>query len=186
VTHGVVPLETRRLVLLPLSLDDAPRIQQIFPQWEVVRYMASVIPWPYPADGALTYIRDEALPAMARGEQWHWTLRLRSAPQRVIGVATLRAGADENRGFWLGIPWQRAGLMGEAADAITAYWFEVLQFSVLRVSKAIANIGSRRISKKSGMRCVDVFEREYVGGRFAGERWEITASEWRDRHSKSG
>jgi ribosomal-protein-alanine N-acetyltransferase len=186
VTLSIVPLETRRLVLLPLRQDDAEQIQRILPHWEIVRYMASVIPWPYPDDGALTYIRDVALPAMERGEQWHWTLRLRNAPQQIIGVASLRAGAEDNRGFWLGVPWQRAGLMSEAAEAVTGYWFDVLQFDVLRVAKAVDNIGSRRISEKSGMRCVGVLEKDYVGGRLASERWEITAREWRDRRSSSG
>ncbi|WP_241134628.1 hypothetical protein [Achromobacter xylosoxidans] len=37
-------LDTRRLLLRPLSLDDAPAIQRIFPQWEVVRYLADQVP----------------------------------------------------------------------------------------------------------------------------------------------
>ena len=60
----ISPLETSRLLLRPLCLDDAEQIQDIFPHWEVVQYMAATIPWPYPSDGALTYIRDSALPAM--------------------------------------------------------------------------------------------------------------------------
>ena len=62
----------------------AEQIQILFPHWEIVRLMASVIPWPYPSDGALVYIRDIALPAVARGEQWHWTLRLKTAPDQLI------------------------------------------------------------------------------------------------------
>ena len=76
--------------------------------------------------------------------------------------------------------------MSEAVEAITSFWFDVLRFDVLRVAKAVDNIGSRRISEKSGMRCVGVFEKDYVGGRFASEHWEITATEWRDRRSTSG
>ena len=46
-------LETARLLLRPLELVDAEQIQQVFPQWEVVRYLTDTIPWPYPKDGAL-------------------------------------------------------------------------------------------------------------------------------------
>jgi RimJ/RimL family protein N-acetyltransferase len=172
-------LETPRLWLRPLALDDAGQIQELFPQWDTVRLLAAIVPWPYPADGALTFVRDIALPQMARGEAWHWSLRLKDEPGRLIGVISLMKGDDQNRGFWIGRPWQGRGLMSEAADAVTDYWFEVLQFPVLRAPKAAANAASRRISEKQGMRLAATDEREYVSGRAATEVWEITADEWR-------
>jgi [ribosomal protein S5]-alanine N-acetyltransferase len=39
-------LEMARLLLLPLRIEDAEQVQKIFPQWEVVRYLASRCPWP--------------------------------------------------------------------------------------------------------------------------------------------
>jgi [ribosomal protein S5]-alanine N-acetyltransferase len=183
---AITPLQTRRLILEPLSIDDADQIQRIFPHWDVVRYLADRVPWPYPDDGALTYICDMALPAMERGEDWHWTLRLRTDPQRIIGGAGLVVSPVHNRGFWLGTAWQRRGLMSEASDAITDYWFDVLGFDVLRVYKAIDNAGSRRISEKSGMRVIATFEKDYVCGRLPSEQWEITATEWRNRRSQRG
>lgn len=174
-------LETPRLLLRPLELADAEQIQAIFPHWEVVRLLASRVPWPYPPDGAYTYIRDIALPAVERGDEWHWMLRLKTQPDQLIGGINLTKGDKDNRGFWLGLPWQRRGLMSEACEIVTNFWFETLQFPVLRVPKAIGNIASRRISEKSGMRLVATEERDYVSGRFLSEIWEITADEWRAR-----
>jgi ribosomal-protein-alanine N-acetyltransferase len=174
-------LETRRLMLPPLELADAGRAQVLFPQWEIVRYLASRVPWPYPPDGALTYYRDVALPAAERGEQWHWTLRLRTHPRQLIGCISLMQSENENRGFWLGLPWQRQGLMSEACDVVTDYWFDVLKFPVLRAPKAVANQASRRISEKEGMRIVAREDRDFVCGRLPAEIWEITAQEWRAR-----
>jgi len=174
-------LETPRLLLRPLELADAEQIQAIFPHWEVVRLLASRVPWPYPPDGASTYIRDIALPAVERGDEWHWMLRLKTQPDQLIGGINLTKGDKDNRGFWLGLPWQRRGLMSEACEIVTNFWFETLQFPVLRVPKAIGNIASRRISEKSGMRLVATEERDYVSGRFLSEIWEITADEWRAR-----
>ena len=102
-------LETPRLFLLPLTLADAGQIQEIFPHWEIVRYLATQVPWPYPPDDARTYIRDMALPAMERGETWQWTLRLKTKSTQIIGCIDLRTKEDDNRGFWLGLPWQRQG-----------------------------------------------------------------------------
>jgi [ribosomal protein S5]-alanine N-acetyltransferase len=177
----VVRLETQRLELRPLRLADAEQSQQLFPHWEIVRFLAKHVPWPYPEDGALTYYRDRALPAMERGEEWHWSLRLKSDPGQLIGSISLMKAEDNNRGFWLGVQWQRQGLMSEAVEAVTDYWFEELGFSVLRAPKAVMNAASRRISEKSGMRVVAVLEKDYVAGRLQTEVWEITAEEWRAR-----
>jgi ribosomal-protein-alanine N-acetyltransferase len=175
----VIPeLQTKRLVLKPLDVADAEQAQLLFPQWEIVRYLSKTVPWPYPADGAFRYYKDVVLPAMHRGEQWHWTLRLKSAPERLIGAISLMKGEDENRGFWLGLPWQGQGLMTEATEVVTEYWFNVLKFKILRAPKAIVNEPSRRISKKSRMRVIATEQREYVGGKFLAEIWEITAEEW--------
>ena len=180
----VPTLETARLILRPLELADAEQCQRIFPQWEIVRYLGKVVPWPYPPDGAYTFYRDIALPAMERGEAWHWTLRLKSNPEQMIGSITLRKGEKKkNRGFWIGLPWQRKGYMSEAADAVTDYWFNVLGMEVMRVPKAISNVGSCRISARQGMRVAGVEERDYVSGRLPSEIWEITAEEWR-RHRR--
>jgi [ribosomal protein S5]-alanine N-acetyltransferase len=181
---NIPTLETRRLILRPLELSDAEQAQALFPQWEIVKYLASRVPWPYPPDGAHTYYRDLALPAMERGEQWHWMLRLKSNPQQVIGSISLMKGENENRGFWLGLPWQGQGLMTEACEAVTDYWFEELKFPVLRAPKAVMNEASRKISERQEMRVVKREERDYVSGRLMSEIWEITAEEWRARKKR--
>lgn len=83
-------LETARLILRPLELADADQAQKLFAHWEIVRFLNPQVPWPYPPDGSLTYFRDVALPAIARGEQWTWTLRLKTNPEQMIGLITLQ------------------------------------------------------------------------------------------------
>jgi ribosomal-protein-alanine N-acetyltransferase len=169
---------TKRLILSPLQLSDAEQIQEIFPHWEIVRYLLNRVPWPYPPDGALTFLRDIALPLSAQGGSWDWTIRLRSEPSRIIGSISLVKGDKDNRGFWLSLPWHGQGLMSEACAWANDYWFETLGFPVLRVAKAAANIASRRISEKQGMRLTGITEKDYVSGRLPSEIWEITADEW--------
>jgi RimJ/RimL family protein N-acetyltransferase len=171
-------LETARLILRPIELADALAVQELFPHWDIVRYMNAKIPWPYPADGALQFIRDVALPAMERGEQWVWAIRLKGGPSHLIGVINLSAAKDENRGFWLGLPWQGQGLMTEACEAVTGFWFAGLGRDRLRVSKAAANAASRRVSQRQGAQLIAVEERDYVAGRLAAEVWELTREDW--------
>ena len=92
----------------PLAREDADAIQRLFPQWEVVRYLADQIPG-YPPDGARHFVENLALPAMARGQQWHWSIREQAAPEALIGVISLMDDEPDNhRGFWLA-PTGRAG-----------------------------------------------------------------------------
>lgn len=175
-------LATSRLILRPLELADAEQIQILFPHWEIVRYFANQVPWPYPPDGAVRHVR-ESLSAAATGQAWHWSLRLKTNPANLIGYINVKTRENENRGFWLGLPWQGQCLMSEAADAVTDYWFHTLKFPVLRVSKAAPNLASRRISERQGMRLVATEERDYVCGRLPSEIWEITAEEWDARRS---
>lgn len=174
-------LETARLILRPLELADAEQAQLLFPQWEIVQYLTKAVPWPYPPDGAYTFYRDVALPAVERGDEWDWTLRLKSNPDQMIGAISLVRGEKLNRGFWVHPRWQGQGLMTEAAEVVTNYWFDVLKFPLLRVPKAIANAASRCISVSQGMRVVATEEHDYVSGRFPTEVWEVTAEEWRAR-----
>ena len=181
-THTSIPMiETERLLLTPLELTDAPAIQRQFPRWEIVKFMAAHIPWPYPEDGAVTFVRDLALPAMREGTEWHWSIRPRRRPAELIGVISLMDKSDDNRGFWLSPEWQGQGLMTEASAAVTDFWFDVLGRDVLRAPKAIQNSASRRLSVRAGMRVVWTGERDYVCGREPAELWEMTADEWRSR-----
>ena len=71
-------LQTRRLILRPLALADAPAIQRHFNNWNIIQNLASVVPWPYPDDGAETFIKGH-LEKIAAGEEIHqWVLVPRS------------------------------------------------------------------------------------------------------------
>ena len=173
-------LEAPRLILRPLEVADAPQIQALFPQWEIVKYLANIVPWPYPPNGARAFVA-RAQSAMESGEAWHWTLRLKTHPGQLIGSIGVFRNAETHRGFWIDPRWQGQGLMTEAADAVTDFWFNVLKFPVLRTNKAVENKASSRITEKQGMRLLGIEERNYVCGRLPAEIWEITAEEWRAR-----
>lgn len=170
---------TERLLLKPFELADAPAIQQLFPQWEIVKYLAAVIPWPYPPDGAEQFLRNSALPRMAAGEAWYWSLRPLSDPDRIIGAISLELSENENRGFWLMPEHRGNGLMTEACVWANDFWFDTLEQPRLCAPKAVANRGSRLISERMGMRVLRTEERDFVSGRLPSEIWEISAEEWR-------
>ncbi len=178
-------LATRRLVLLPLVSADAEAIQQVFPRWEIVKHLAAGVPWPYPEEGARHYVDQVALPSVAAGNAWFWTLRRKEDASSLIGLICLTDAVDNNRGFWLVPEWQRRGYMTEAAEAVTDYWFNTLDRQVLRTPKARENLASRRLSIAAGMHLVRSEQKEYVGGWYESELWEITREQWNQRHDKT-
>ena len=70
-------LHTPRLILRPLALSDAPAIQRHFNNWNIIQHLASVVPWPYPDDGAETFIAQELERAAAGEVIYNWMLVLR-------------------------------------------------------------------------------------------------------------
>lgn len=175
-------LETPRLILRPLRLSDAPAVQRLFPQWEIVRHLLATVPWPYPEDGAETNLRD-CLAKMKRGEQFYWALTVKGGDGGLIGRIDLRpdAGDHEMRGFWLARTFWGRGLMTEAAEAVTAYAFDDLGWPELFVTNAASNLASHRIKEKQGFELIEVREDRFVEGPRPKEVWRLTAQAWRSR-----
>jgi RimJ/RimL family protein N-acetyltransferase len=169
-------------LLKPLIIQDAPGLEALFSDWNIVRLLPANMCWPYPAGEALRFIAQDALPAMADGEAWHWSLRPRSEPERFIGMISLMDETDDNRAFILRQEWQGKGLISEASAAVTRFWFETLEQPTLRVGKAQCNESSRRISIREGMQLVDCTEAQFVCGPLQQEIWEITRDQWLARH----
>jgi [ribosomal protein S5]-alanine N-acetyltransferase len=97
-------IQTPRLLLRPLALSDAPAIQRHFNNWNIIQHLASVVPWPYPDDGAESFVRLQLEKIAAGEELYHWVLALRPGDGEAIGNIHFRPGADSqkgNRGFWL-------------------------------------------------------------------------------------
>jgi [ribosomal protein S5]-alanine N-acetyltransferase len=176
--------ETARLLLRGVTQADAPAIQKNFNDYAVIRELASIVPWPYPADGALDFIRNHVLPAQGNG-RWVWGLFLKDAPQELIGIIDLRRiGKPEHRGFWLARKHWGKGLMTEATTVITDHAFDELGFEALIFSNAVGNVRSRRIKEKSNAVLCRIEPAKFVNPDYTQhEVWELTKSAWKKHHS---
>jgi len=177
--RNLIPcLETERLRLRGIALDDIVAIQTQFADYEVVRELDATVPWPYPAGGAERFVRN-VLAEQGEG-RWVWGLFLRTAPSALIGVIDLRReSAGENRGFWLARPFWGQGLMTEAADAVTRHAFAALGFPALILTNARGNLRSRRIKEKAGAVLLRTEPAAYVDPAYSErEVWELTRETW--------
>jgi ribosomal-protein-alanine N-acetyltransferase len=172
-------LITRRLILRPLGESDAPAIQRLFPQWEVVRWLHAGIPWPYPADGAETNVA-QCLASRAKGEKFYWAITLKGSDE-LRGRIDLWAFDSENRdmrGFWLDPELHGQGLMTEAANAVTGYAFETLEWPFLYLTNAVENRASARVKAKQGAVEIARERHAYVSGEADRQVWQLTREAW--------
>ena len=171
-------------MLRPAEMSHAKRIQSLFAHWNVLKYMANTIPWPYPANGAREFL-EIMLPKVAAREQYYWGIFERAAlHEGLMGVISLSPDSDEdNRGFWLGEEFWGRGYMTEANLLVNDFAFDELQMDSLILNNAVPNIGSHRLKEKAGAVLLRIEEREYIGGRFPAAIWRLTRDAWASNRS---
>jgi len=172
-------LITRRLILRPLEDGDAPAIQRIFPQWDVVRWLHASVPWPYPADGADVQVA-QCRAERERDEKFHWAITLKGS-KALRGRIDLWPFDGQNRdmrGFWLDPELHGQGLMTEAANAVTGYAFETLEWPFLYLTNAVENRASGRVKEKQGAAEIDRERHAYVAGETDRQVWMLTREAW--------
>lgn len=171
-------LETRRLILRPITLDDAPAIQKHFAHWEIIKFTQA--PWPYPENGAEENMRDMTLPALKEGRQISWALTMPHSENanELIGRIDYRfQDGFTDRGFWIALHLQGQGLMKEAVIATQDYMFLECGLEQLTVKNSKSNAASHKL-------------KEHLGGIYIGEEgncchmdepaevWEVTKENW--------
>jgi ribosomal-protein-alanine N-acetyltransferase len=151
----IKPLETIRVKLYPLRVETR-RTRRRFSRVGGRALLANRVRWPCPTDGALLYYRDVVIPAVERSGHRHWSLRVK----------------NENRGFWIGRPWQGRRLISEAVDEVTAFCFEELETRAEgdRECGVAEDFGKNRHARGS-------HGTERLSGRLPTEICEITAEE---------
>jgi RimJ/RimL family protein N-acetyltransferase len=177
-------LETERLILRPMALSDAPAIQRHFNNWNIIQNLATVVPWPYPDDGAETFIKRELGKIDVGEEIYQWVLVPRSGDNEAIGNINFRPRANNvkgHRGFWLAEPWWGRGLMTEAVAAVNDFAFLTLDLDSFYVCNVFTNTGSRRVKQKTGAVFVDHVELPHHNGESKTERWKVTREGWLGR-----
>ncbi len=172
-------LETDRLILKPISLEDAESYQENFNDYEVLKYLSFRVPWPYPDNGAEEFICNFVIPNQGV-TRWSWGIRLKSNPQEIVGAVELFVpGIPENRGFWLGKKYWNQGYMTEAVKPVMDFAFHELNLPELTFANAKLNNRSRRVKEKTGATLVEIRQSKYVDpGIKECEYWRLKREDW--------
>jgi RimJ/RimL family protein N-acetyltransferase len=172
-------LETKRLRLREVLPGDIEGYTRGFVDFEVIKELAAVVPWPYPANGVADYINNMIIPNQGKGK-WVWGIFLKTDQRELIGVVDLwREGRPENRGFWLARRYWGQGIMTEAVAPVMDYAFTALDFERLVFANAVGNVRSRRVKEKTGARVLRTEPAAFVNPAYhEREVWELTRDAW--------
>jgi [ribosomal protein S5]-alanine N-acetyltransferase len=160
-----IALETGRLMLRPLSQDDAPSITALVNDWDVARSML-VIPHPYELKHATDWIATHA-EGLAAGREIHWGITKRDDAGNagellgVIGVHVQRLHHRAGFGYWLGKAHWGQGYATEAVTAVVRYCFESLSINRLWAEHFPDNPASGRVLEKAGLAREGVLRQQY-------------------------
>nr|WP_162990670.1 GNAT family N-acetyltransferase/HAD family hydrolase [Maliibacterium massiliense] len=186
--YHVAQLETPRLLLRALQLDDAQDVFAYGSDPEVARYML----WSAHRDMRDTYaFLNEAARQVAGGEILHWGIE-EKASGRLIGSCSLILVSQKHRRMEMGYclrrsAWHR-GYMTEACQAMLRYAFISLGMARVQANYMVENHASGRVMQRLGMRFEGTLTHYY---QCKGQWWDahlyaITRAQWMRLHASTG
>ena len=143
-------LHTPRLLLRPLEMSDAERIQALASD-PAIAATTSTLPHPYHLQHAQSWIEGIA-PAFADGKGISLAI---TCEKVIVGVMSLAGISRKHRraalGYWIGVPFWGRGYATEAARSIIAYGFAELELNRIYGECYSHNLASERVLQKLGM-----------------------------------
>ena len=184
---GSPVFQTPRLFLKFPEVSHLAAYSKNFVDYEVLGFLSSRVPWPYPEKGVWDYFETHIFPTQGK-DRWLWALYMKEDPESPIGAVELgrltTPECPENRGFWLARRFWGQGLMIEALKPITDYAFDVLGFESLTFSNAVGNFRSRRIKEKQGAQFLGIRPGTFVDPALTEQEvWRLDSQLWRRRQA---
>jgi RimJ/RimL family protein N-acetyltransferase len=134
---GINDIETEKLWMKPLVIEDIDLIRKYIPSWDIIRYLRRL-----QAAGA-TPKKEVFKKVITQPEpktQWLWKIAQKKQPDAVIGVAHLaREGEGGSQNVWLAPAFQDAGLVHEAMVGLNEHAFNNLGFNTMIIKDAFAH-----------------------------------------------
>jgi len=173
-------LETERLRLRPLTLEDAGTVRRLAGEREIAATTV-MIPHPYPQGVAEAWIEGHVALFEAR-EAAVFAIVEHAGGDLVgsIGISLKIEHRNGELGYWIGQPWWGRGYATEAARAVLRFGFETMKLHRIHSHHMTRNAASGRVLEKIGMKPEGEL-REHVlkWGEYEDLRWYgILEEEW--------
>lgn len=157
-----------RIYLRSYRVTDAKIISENVSKKEICRWIPS-IPYPYPKDGAVSFIRD--VQKKWREKKAYNFVIVKKETNELIGGISLGSIIWKNKnaelGYWLKKSEWGRGITTEAVDLILGFGFKELKLHRIYGEFFEENIGSKRVLEKSGFKFEGIMrESDFLWGRY--------------------
>ena len=149
---GTQIIETKRLILRPFAIEDAPAMYR---NWasdpEVTKYLT----WPAHANAELTemllkmWVADYAKP-----DHYQWAIELKEIGEPIGSISVVQQNEETmmaHIGYCIGRNWWHQGIMTEALRAVMNYLFNEAGFERIEARYDTRNPHSGGVMRKCGM-----------------------------------
>jgi RimJ/RimL family protein N-acetyltransferase len=172
----IEPVETERLALRPITMDDVDLLVELDSDPEVMRFITGGEPT------SRAYVTERVQRSL--GHRW---IAYERAPGAFIGWFGLRPSADRVRelGYRLRKDAWGKGYATEGSAALIRLAFTELGAERVRAETMTVNTRSRAVMERCGLRFVRTFhgdwEPKFEGSELDDVEYEITRAEWEAR-----
>lgn len=181
-------LTTKRLVLNPFTLNDAPDVQRLAGD-EAVSKLTSNVPYPY-LDGMAEDWISGHVPLAEAGRGLVWAIRERQEGGLVgaVSLVNMVKSHQAELGFWLGRPFWGRGYMTEAGQAVLGMAFERLKLKRVHASHYGDNLASARVLEKLGLHREGCRQAHFMkNGQFHDQMlWGMLIEDWSAQKAQKG
>jgi len=146
-------LITKRLIIRPYTLQDAPDLQRLIGECDIAATMVHV-PHPY-IDGMAEEFISKQQESFKKGLMIAFAITHRQNGFFIGGISLNNIDKQSElaeMGYWIGKPYWNQGYGTEAARAILKYGFEALGLNRIYANYFKQNLASGRIMQKIGMK----------------------------------
>lgn len=169
-------LETDRLTLRPMTLDDAADMHAIFSHPDAMRFM------PTPPHDTVEQTRNNLQWDMSRNEAHMWAIRLKDSEQVIGQMHYLGETRVPGMGYIIHPDFWGQGITVEAARPVLDFGFTSLGYDLVELWIDAVNSASIRVAQKLGFTLRGSFQNKYQhkSTQFTVLVWGMLASEWDD------
>ncbi|MGJ9458347.1 GNAT family N-acetyltransferase [Oceanobacillus sp. CF4.6] len=143
-------LQSKRLILRPYELKDAPRVQKLANVKELAE--TTFLPHPYTLEMAESWIKTHSS-IIEDGDAYPFAVILENEKE-LVGTMTLRVDKSHNKGelaYWVGKEYWGKGYATEAAKEVIDFGFNRLNLNRMWAPIMSKNVASGKVLKNAGL-----------------------------------
>lgn len=150
---GTITIETERLILRRLTLEDAP---VVFENWAKDPEVTKFLTWtPHQSVADTEAVLTEWVSLYEKIDYYHWAIAMKENPETPIGtIGAVRVDEKSNlahMGYCIGKEWWNRGITSEALAALIQFFFTRVGLNRVESRHDPNNASSGKVMQKCGM-----------------------------------